>query len=252
MKTSLMVNEIVADELSVDTIIVTPRERFVEDLGADSLDAVELVMRIEEEFDLEITDDEAQKLVTVGELVRYVEAKVGVNFEPKGKRKISTEKTTPKPVSPDKKITKIEKRLEDIGEFLLTNDEDSRERILASIVRRRGQSKFRNSLLGIYNKRCAITGNRAVEALEAAHISPFRGEDTNHVTNGLLLRADIHTLFDLHLICVDTETMTVLLSPQLKNTGYHHLAGKPLRVSESRLFHPSKEALDEHRKKAGF
>lgn len=69
------VKEIVADELSVDPPIVTPQARFVEDLGADSLDVVELVMRFEEEFEIEIPDEDAEKIVTVGDAVSYIEKK---------------------------------------------------------------------------------------------------------------------------------------------------------------------------------
>jgi len=69
------VKDIVADELSVDATIVTPNARFVEDLGADSLDVVELVMRFEEEFEIEIPDEDAEKITTVGEAVSYIEKK---------------------------------------------------------------------------------------------------------------------------------------------------------------------------------
>jgi len=69
------VKEIVADELSVDESIVTPQARFVEDLGADSLDVVELVMRFEEEFEIEIPDEDAEKIATVGDAVSYIEKK---------------------------------------------------------------------------------------------------------------------------------------------------------------------------------
>jgi acyl carrier protein len=69
------VKEIVSDELSVDMGIVTPQARFVEDLGADSLDVVELVMRFEEEFEIEIPDEDAEKLLTVGAAVEYIEKK---------------------------------------------------------------------------------------------------------------------------------------------------------------------------------
>jgi acyl carrier protein len=69
------VKEIVSDELSVDLGIVTPQARFVEDLGADSLDVVELVMRFEEEFEIEIPDEDAEKITTVGDAVTYIEKK---------------------------------------------------------------------------------------------------------------------------------------------------------------------------------
>ncbi len=69
------VKEIVAEELSQDAGVVTPQARFVEDLGADSLDVVELVMRFEEEFEIEIPDEDAEKIMTVGDAVDYIEKK---------------------------------------------------------------------------------------------------------------------------------------------------------------------------------
>src|ERR1700722_13605652 len=98
--------------------------------------------------------------------------------------------------------------VEGVGSLALPNDvadqepfdpkniKDARERIRRTIVQRRGQAKFRNALLEAYGSRCAISGCGALEVLEAAHICPYQGSATNHVTNGLLLRADIHTLFD--------------------------------------------------------
>ena len=77
MATIDKVREIVADQLSVEPSIVTPQARFVEDLGADSLDVVELVMRFEEEFEVEIPDEDAEKLTTVGHAVQYIEDKAG-------------------------------------------------------------------------------------------------------------------------------------------------------------------------------
>ncbi len=70
------VRDIVVEELSVDANEVTPESTFVEDLGADSLDVVELVMRFEEEFDVEIPDEDAEKIATVGDAVTYIEGKV--------------------------------------------------------------------------------------------------------------------------------------------------------------------------------
>lgn len=64
---------IVVDQLEVDEENVTMEATFVDDLAADSLDIVELVMTIEEEFDLEIPDSDAEKIVTVGDVVKYIE-----------------------------------------------------------------------------------------------------------------------------------------------------------------------------------
>ncbi len=67
------VKEITSEQLGVDEAQITPDAKFVDDLGADSLDTVELVMALEEEFDLEISDEDAEKLVTVQKAVDYVE-----------------------------------------------------------------------------------------------------------------------------------------------------------------------------------
>ena len=69
------IRKIVAQQLDVEAGQVTMEARFIDDLGADSLDIVELVMTIEEEFDIEIPDEEAEKLATVGDAVAYVEKK---------------------------------------------------------------------------------------------------------------------------------------------------------------------------------
>ena len=129
---------------------------------------------------------------------------------------------------------------------------DAREKTLASIVRRRGQPEFRHTLLQAYGARCAITGCDVEEALEAVHILPYRGPQTNHPANGLLLRADIHILFDLGLIAVDTNTMTVVIASGLVGTSYVELASTKLRLPKARTFSPSKEALDQHRAWSGL
>ena len=70
--------EIVMDRLNAEEEQIKPEASFVEDLGADSLDIVELIMGIEEEFDIELPDEDAEKLTTVGEAMSYVKAKLGV------------------------------------------------------------------------------------------------------------------------------------------------------------------------------
>lgn len=68
------VKDIVADNLGVDREKITPETSFVNDLGADSLDTVELVMELEEEFDINIPDDAAEKIQTVGQAVQFIES----------------------------------------------------------------------------------------------------------------------------------------------------------------------------------
>jgi acyl carrier protein len=66
------VKEIICEQLGVEESEVTPAAKFIEDLGADSLDTVELVMAFEEEFDLEIPDEDAEKITTVGDAIQYI------------------------------------------------------------------------------------------------------------------------------------------------------------------------------------
>jgi acyl carrier protein len=68
------VTKIVVDRLGVDEAEVKVEARFKDDLGADSLDVVELVMELEDEFDMEISDEDAEKIVTVGDAVNYIQA----------------------------------------------------------------------------------------------------------------------------------------------------------------------------------
>jgi hypothetical protein len=124
---------------------------------------------------------------------------------------------------------------------------DGRKKVLAAIVQRQGQGEFRAKVLMAYRGLCAVTGCDVAEALEAAHIVPYRGPDTNHPSNGLLLRADLHTLFDLGLMAIDSADMRLLLSPRLTGTAYADLAGKQLQLPDEQSQAPSKEALDMHR-----
>jgi len=70
------VKNIIVEQLGVEMESVTPEASFIDDLGADSLDIVELVMTMEEEFDLEIPDEDAEKIKTVTDVVNYIKAKV--------------------------------------------------------------------------------------------------------------------------------------------------------------------------------
>jgi acyl carrier protein len=68
------VKEIIVEQLGVNESEVTPEAKFVDDLGADSLDLVELVMALEEEYNMEISDEDAEKILTVGDAIQYIQA----------------------------------------------------------------------------------------------------------------------------------------------------------------------------------
>jgi hypothetical protein len=127
-----------------------------------------------------------------------------------------------------------------------TNVEDGRLRILAGIVRRQGQQTFRSKLLEAYRSRCVITRCSTPWVLEAAHIMPYRGRHTNTVSNGLLLRADIHTLFDLCLVSIDPDSRIVRISKRLSRTEYATMAGRRLLEPAKPSWRPSTATLAEH------
>ena len=81
--TAERVQAIIVDQLGVDEKEVTPTASFVDDLGADSLDTVELVMAFEEAFELEIPDEDAEEITTVNDAVRYIEGKIGRGLDEK-------------------------------------------------------------------------------------------------------------------------------------------------------------------------
>ena len=124
--------------------------------------------------------------------------------------------------------------------------EDARKRTLASIVQRQGQGLFRRRLLEAYGRRCAITGCATEAVLEAVHITPYLGKATNDLTNGLLLRSDLHTLFDLGLIGVAPSTFALVLSQSLRNGDYARYAGKPISVPRQPSDQPAERALKQH------
>jgi HNH endonuclease len=123
-----------------------------------------------------------------------------------------------------------------------TTDEDPRRRVMRSIVERRGQQRFRNALRETYGDVCLVTGCRVLDLLEAAHIKPFSEGGDDERQNGLLLRADIHTLFDLDLLGIEPEQLRIELHPSVADEGeYRALVGKELQCPGSAR--PSREAL---------
>jgi len=138
------------------------------------------------------------------------------------------------------------------GDFSPCGVLDARERTLAQIVRRRGQPEFRRRLLNAYEGKCCISACSAVDALEAAHITPYLGTETNNLRNGLLLRADLHTLFDLGLLAIDPTSRCVLLANELLATEYALFLGRTISEPLAVELKPSYDALHAHRIWAGL
>ncbi|WP_114240049.1 HNH endonuclease [Dyella sp. C9] len=123
----------------------------------------------------------------------------------------------------------IERQARSAPQFESTSIVDGRKKVLAQVVRRQGQPKFRENLLIAYEGKCVVTECNIQPLLEAAHIIPFQGPATNHVCNGLLLRADIHTLFDLGLLKID-RSGTIHLADVLENSPYWTYQAKKIRL----------------------
>ena len=140
----------------------------------------------------------------------------------------------------------------ELNDFDPAGLQDERDRRLVEAAVREGQDRFRSALMDAYGSACAITGYNAVETLQAAHIYPYRGPATNRVSNGLLLRADIHVLFDRGAIAVHETSMEVLIKPHLEVTQYASLAGEKLRRPHKLADRPSAAALRSHREWAGL
>ncbi len=125
------------------------------------------------------------------------------------------------------------------------SEAEARAWALRQVRQRQGQGRFRAQLLKHYQGRCAVTGESCTDVVEAAHIQPFALGEDHAVTNGILLRSDLHTLFDLHLIGVDAKGALVV-SPQVTSSTYRALEGTKLFVPKSKRARPSSSALADH------
>lgn len=157
---------------------------------------------------------------------------------------------------PQTEIEQLSRSIEELsdaeGRYNPESTPDTRRKIVSSIIQRRGQTKFRQQLIDAYGGRCAITGCDATSALEAAHITPYKGQASNVSNNGLLLRADIHTLWDLGLIAVDPTNNTILLAQELQTSSYSSLQGQPIRQPTEACTAASKDALLSHLEWSGL
>lgn len=117
----------------------------------------------------------------------------------------------------------------------------------AEVVRRMGQQEFRLSLMRAYGNRCCISGCDVKEVLEAAHIQMVSGGGKHSVRNGLLLRADLHTLFDRGLIAISDE-FTVLVHSSVTSPMYREFHGRQLQPPSAKGDRPTLTAIRSHRR----
>jgi hypothetical protein len=122
------------------------------------------------------------------------------------------------------------------------SDDDSRIVRLMERVVRIGAVPFRSAVIEAYQGKCAISGSKVIQILQAAHIKPYRGTPTNLIDNALLLRVDIHQLFDKNLIGINPDTRRICLSKELIETEYEKFSGCELAKPVSRA--PSRRSLE--------
>jgi len=123
----------------------------------------------------------------------------------------------------------------------------------AWVEQRLGQGTFRTRVTDAYGRRCAVTGERTLPVLEAAHIKPYGQHGPNRVDNGLLLRSDLHRLFDRGLVTIEPDQLTFRVSDRIRDEYsngrvYHELDGRPLVVLQQRgEQRPNRGFLEHHR-----
>lgn len=132
------------------------------------------------------------------------------------------------------------------------NLKDTRRRRVAKQAIRDGQNAFRDKVLNAYGYRCAVTHYNTPAVLEAAHIAPYQGAESNDIRNGLCLRSDIHSLFDRYMFTIDERSFTIILSPALQVSDYAKIAGTRLRVPSTTADQPDRDALRSHRLESGL
>jgi putative restriction endonuclease len=116
---------------------------------------------------------------------------------------------------------------------------------------RLGQRPFQALVLDVYHRRCAVTGERIVPVLQAAHIKPIGAGGENRVDNGLLLRSDVHTLFDRGYLGLHPRRYELLVSPALRREWdngeeFYTRAGDVVDLPERRVNRPNREFLTWH------
>ena len=114
---------------------------------------------------------------------------------------------------------------------------------ISSFCEERDWDKFHTPKNLAYERKCAVTNSSITETLEAAHIIPYKGSSTNHVQNGILLRADIHTLFDLDLLRID-KNYRINIDESIEDEEYKKLHLKFIRMPNNKESFPSTEALE--------
>lgn len=135
--------------------------------------------------------------------------------------------------------TEINATIKDFELLPATSEKLKKSRL---VTERKGQGNFRAIITRAYSNKCCITNESTPELVEAAHIQSYIDENSNHVKNGLLLRVDLHKLYDNGLMYID-ESFVIHISPEVKSAYYRELNGKTISLPTNLNDYPSKDAL---------
>ena len=124
--------------------------------------------------------------------------------------------------------------------------EDTREAVQATVIRRKQQYDFRKKLLDAYAGRCAATDVGIPDVLQAAHIVSYRGARTQKTRNGILLRSDIHLLYDANLLTIEPEDYRIRTSSRLEGSIYERLEGRQIHLPQDKALWPQDDLLELH------
>lgn len=130
--------------------------------------------------------------------------------------------------------------------FQFNTPEEAKGRLNRSLLLRKGSPKVRTKLLQAYDRRCAMSRCTVEDVLEASYIVPFLGDRTNDPSNMILLRSDLHVLFDLHLLSIDPSDLTIRLAPWLTDSYYSILEGRSLHLPINQDMRPDLTLLLQH------
>ena len=128
------------------------------------------------------------------------------------------------------KIAQLDSDFESMPNLDAVDEYQEKIKVWAQIVRRQGQGRFRKQLLRAYDRKCCITGTSEEAVLDAAHITPYNGISTTDVANGLLLRTDLHALFDLNMLGIEPGTNRVHIHKSVTDPYYRSLATIQIRI----------------------
>ena len=129
---------------------------------------------------------------------------------------------------------------------LAVEDGDERIKRLMHTAKREQQKRFRQEVYAAYDGKCAACGTEIYDILQAAHIDDFRGRKSQIVQNGVLLRVDIHMLYDANLLGIEPGSHRIVLAGSADLAPYEYLSDAQLRVPRERRLWPDDELLEIH------